>query len=114
MALGARSHFTPSRELPMAGRPTIGTIFALAGAGRLRTGADKVVLGLGIGPTPVGLEWDRNALRLAWIAQPIPTFGPIVTVAADGLVTTVAPGEADVDVLVPRVVNDLSVHVTVD
>ena len=38
----------------------------------------------------------------------------VVTVAADGLVTAVAPGEADVDVYVPRVVNDLSVHVTVD
>ena len=29
--------------------------FALAGARRLRTGADKAVLGLG--PTTVGLEW---------------------------------------------------------
>ena len=33
--------FTPTRELPMAGSPTIGTVFALAGAGRLRAGADK-------------------------------------------------------------------------
>jgi trans-2,3-dihydro-3-hydroxyanthranilate isomerase len=71
--------FTPSRELPMAGSPTIGTIFALAGAGRLRAGADKAVLGLGIGPTTVGLEWGQNALRFAWMMQPIPTFGPIVT-----------------------------------
>ena len=71
--------FTPSRELPMAGSPTIGTIFALAGAGRLRAGADRAVLGLGIGPTTVGLEWGQNALRFAWMTQPIPTFGPIVT-----------------------------------
>jgi len=56
--------FTPSRELPMAGSPTIGTVFALAGARRLRAGADKAVLGLGIGPTTVGLEWGQNALRL--------------------------------------------------
>src|SRR5262249_46105588 len=55
--------FTQSQELPMAGSPTIGTIFALAGAGRLRAGADKAVLGLGIGPTPVGLEWGQKALR---------------------------------------------------
>jgi predicted PhzF superfamily epimerase YddE/YHI9 len=27
--------FTPSQELPMAGSPTVGTTFALAGAGRL-------------------------------------------------------------------------------
>src|SRR5215469_1025975 len=71
--------FTPSQELPMAGSPTIGTVFALAGAGRLRAGADKAVLGLGIGPTTVGLEWGQNALRFAWMMQPIPTFGPIVT-----------------------------------
>ncbi len=81
--------FTPSRELPMAGSPTIGTIFALAGAGRLRTGADKAVLGLGIGPTTVGLEWDQNALRFAWMTQPIPTFGPIVT---DSVAVTAAIG----------------------
>lgn len=71
--------FTPSRELPMAGVPTIGTTFALAGAGRLRAGADKTVLGLGIGPTTVGLEWSQNGLRFAWMRQPIPTFGPIAT-----------------------------------
>ena len=71
--------FTPSQELPMAGSPTVGTTFALAGAGRLRTGAVKAVLGLGIGPTTVGLKWGQNALRFAWMTQPIPTFGPIVT-----------------------------------
>ncbi|MGA9669461.1 MAG: PhzF family phenazine biosynthesis protein [Terracidiphilus sp.] len=71
--------FTPSQELPMAGSPAVGTTFALAGAGRLRAGANKTVLGLGIGPTPVGLEWGENGLRFAWMKQPIPTFGPIVT-----------------------------------
>ena len=71
--------FTPSRELPMAGSPTIGTVFALAGVRRLRANADKTVLGLGIGPTTVGLEWGQNSLHFAWMTQPIPTFGPIVT-----------------------------------
>lgn len=63
----------------MAGSPAVGTTFALAGAGRLRAGADKTVLGLRIGPTNVGLEWGQNGLRFAWMKQPIPTFGPIVT-----------------------------------
>lgn len=71
--------FTPSQELPMAGSPTIGTTFALARAGRLRAGADKAVLGLGIGPTTVGLEWGQSSLRFVWMTQPMPTFGPIVT-----------------------------------
>ena len=70
--------FTPSLELPMAGHPTIGTTFALAGAGRLRAGADKAVLGLGIGPTTVRLEWGPSALRFAWMTQQLPTLGPVI------------------------------------
>jgi len=86
--------FTPSRELPMAGSPTIGTTFALAGAGRLRAGAGKTVLGLGIGPTTVGLEWSQNGLRFAWMTQPIPTFGPIVTdTVAVAAAVGVQPGD---------------------
>ncbi len=81
--------FTPSRELPMAGHPTIGTTFALAGAGRLRAGADKTVLGLGIGPTTVGLEWSQNGLRFAWMTQPNPKFGPVV---ADTVAVAAAVG----------------------
>jgi trans-2,3-dihydro-3-hydroxyanthranilate isomerase len=70
--------FTPSRELPMAGSPAVGTIFALAGAGRLRAGADEAVLGLGVGPTAMGLEWGPEGLRFAWMTQPLPTLGPAV------------------------------------
>lgn len=81
--------FTPSKELPMAGSPTVGTTFALAGAGRLRAGADKALLGLGIGPTTVGLEWGQNSLRFAWMKQTNPTFGPIVT---DGVAIAAALG----------------------
>lgn len=81
--------FTPSNELPMAGSPTVGTTFALAGAGRLRAGADTALLGLGIGPTTVGLEWDQNGLRFAWMKQSNPTFGPVVT---DGVAIAAALG----------------------
>ena len=63
----------------MAGSPAVGTTFALAGAGRLRAGADKAVLGLRIGSTTMGLEWGQNSLRFAWMKQTNPTFGPIVT-----------------------------------
>src|SRR5437870_4309942 len=49
--------FTPRLELPMAGHPAIGTTFALAHEGRIGPERQSIVLGLGIGPTPVGLEW---------------------------------------------------------
>ena len=56
--------FTPGDELPMAGHPTIGTTFALARSGRPRPGRDRLVFGLGIGPTPVSLTWRGGELTL--------------------------------------------------
>jgi trans-2,3-dihydro-3-hydroxyanthranilate isomerase len=67
--------FTPGEELPMAGHPTIGTAFALARTGVLSPGHDKVVFGLGIGPTSVSLVWRGDDLAFAWMTQRRPTFG---------------------------------------
>ena len=67
--------FTPAEELPMAGHPTIGTTFALARSGFLDPGRERIVFGLGIGPTPVALTWRSDALTFAWMTQPRPTFG---------------------------------------
>jgi trans-2,3-dihydro-3-hydroxyanthranilate isomerase len=67
--------FTPWRELPMAGHPTIGTAFALAGNGFIERGTPQVTFGLGVGPTPVFLEWNSGRLTFAWMRQPLPTFG---------------------------------------
>jgi hypothetical protein len=67
--------FTPAEELPVAGHPTIGTTFALARAGIVGPDRDRLVLGLGIGPTPVSLEWRNGELRFVWMTQIAPTFG---------------------------------------
>ena len=67
--------FTPGREMPMAGHPTIGTTFALAASGRIPVGARSVTLGLGIGPVRVLLEWNERRLTFAWMLQPDPVFG---------------------------------------
>jgi trans-2,3-dihydro-3-hydroxyanthranilate isomerase len=63
------------REIEVAGHPTIGTVFALAEAGRIEPGRPDVVLGLGIGPTRIELDWDGDDLRFAWMEQRQPTFG---------------------------------------
>jgi trans-2,3-dihydro-3-hydroxyanthranilate isomerase len=68
--------FTPEREIPMAGHPTIGSTFALAHAGSIRSGAARFVFGLNIGPVPVDLEWETDRLRFAWMTQLKPEFGP--------------------------------------
>jgi len=75
--------FTPTSELPMAGHPTIGSTFALAETGIIRPGAARFVFGLGVGPTPVDLEWDGSGLRFAWMTQRTPEFGPEVLARAE-------------------------------
>ncbi len=70
--------FTPGLELPMAGHPVIGSTFALADAGTIASGTPRFVFGLGIGPTPVDLQWDGGRLRFAWMTQRNPLFSPAV------------------------------------
>jgi len=67
--------FTPAAELPMAGHPTVGTAFALARSGTIERGRDRVVFGLGIGPTSVAFTWHDEELAFAWMTQGLPEFG---------------------------------------
>src|SRR5256885_4430388 len=66
--------FTPGEELPMAGHPTIGSTFALVAEGVIATGRERFVFGLGVGPTPVTLEWKQDQLDFAWMTQKLPAF----------------------------------------
>jgi trans-2,3-dihydro-3-hydroxyanthranilate isomerase len=70
--------FTPGEELPMAGHPTIGSTFALAQEGVIAPGQEGFTFGLGVGPTPVSLEWKGNVLDFAWMTQLRPTFGDVI------------------------------------
>lgn len=74
--------FTPARELPMAGHPTIGTTFALAAAGLIDNRAPSLTLELGVGPTNIDLDWQETRLGRAWMRQPVPAFGPSTDNAA--------------------------------
>ena len=67
--------FTPGAELPMAGHPTIGTTFALARAGVIAPARERIVFGLGVGPTPVTMTWTDRELNFAWMTQSAPVFG---------------------------------------
>ena len=71
--------FTPVAEMPMAGHPTVGTAFALAEAGCIESGRSQVCFGLGVGPTPVDLDWRDSRLHFAWMTQPCPSFGDVVS-----------------------------------
>jgi trans-2,3-dihydro-3-hydroxyanthranilate isomerase len=75
--------FTPYNEMPMAGHPTVGSTFALAKSGVIKTGTKRFVFGLNIGPTPVDLEWIDGSLNFVWMTQRPPTFGPVVDQRAE-------------------------------
>jgi trans-2,3-dihydro-3-hydroxyanthranilate isomerase len=80
--------FTPGTELPIAGHPTIGSTFALAGEGTIAPGQPRFVFGLGVGPVPVELTWREGELDFASMRQPAPVFGaPLSDVSgiAEGL-----------------------------
>jgi trans-2,3-dihydro-3-hydroxyanthranilate isomerase len=70
--------FTPASELPMAGHPTIGSTFALAAEGTIEPGRTDFVFELGVGPTPVSLEWSGDTLAFVWMTQLLPAFGDTI------------------------------------
>jgi trans-2,3-dihydro-3-hydroxyanthranilate isomerase len=93
--------FTPGEELPMAGHPTIGTAFALARAGVLGSSRDRVVFGLGVGPTPVDLSWSDRDLSFAWMTQPNPEFGAALDVAPGAAAALRVPARSVAETRLP-------------
>src|SRR5262247_2528287 len=68
--------FTPAREVPFAGHPTVGTSWVLATRGLLPAGERRILLEEGIGPVPVTLEGDPAAPRFIWMSHGEARFGP--------------------------------------
>jgi trans-2,3-dihydro-3-hydroxyanthranilate isomerase len=93
--------FTPGTELPIAGHPTVGSTFALVEAGLIEGGRQRWTFGLGVGPTPVDLEWEDGRLAFAWMTQPVPVSQPPLGDAALRSEIAAAVGLADED-LDPR------------
>jgi trans-2,3-dihydro-3-hydroxyanthranilate isomerase len=71
--------FTPGEELPMAGHPTIGSTFALAKESVIAQGQRDFVFGLGVGPTPVSIDWENDDIDFVWMTQKNPEFGGAIT-----------------------------------
>src|SRR5262245_3764964 len=64
--------FTPTRELPFAGHPTLGTAFVLGQPMQVST----VRLETGAGIVPVTLEREGPRVILGWMTQPLPRWEP--------------------------------------
>ena len=68
--------FTPTREIPFAGHPTIGTAWVLATHGLAPKGEARFVLEERIGPVPVELEGDPARPDFIWMTHPEVAFDP--------------------------------------
>ena len=60
--------FTPTKELPFAGHPTLGTAYIIQRK-IIKSLVEQVVLNLGVGQIPV--SWKGEVL---WMSQNVPTF----------------------------------------
>ncbi len=65
--------FTPERELPFAGHPTLGSCHAWLSAGGRPRSADEVIQECGVGLVRV----RRDGARLAFAAPPLKRSGPL-------------------------------------
>jgi trans-2,3-dihydro-3-hydroxyanthranilate isomerase len=88
--------FTPVRELPFAGHPTLGTAWALAREGLLPAGTRDFSLEEGIGAVPVALEGDPRDPSFVWMRHRDATFGPVL---ADRAAVAAALGLTEADLL---------------
>ncbi len=71
--------FTPAREIPFAGHPTIGTAWVLATEKLLPENSLRFNLEEGIGPVEVTLEGDPARPGFLWMRHGAARFGPELT-----------------------------------
>jgi trans-2,3-dihydro-3-hydroxyanthranilate isomerase len=69
--------FSPEKEMPFAGHPTLGTAFAIQQE-IIKQKVEKVVLNLKVGQIPVSFNYKGNRLDTLFMEQIPPTFGRIV------------------------------------
>jgi len=64
--------FTPDRELPFAGHPTLGAAFVLGQPLQLV----EINIETGVGIVPVRLDREGPKITFGWMAQPVPAWRP--------------------------------------
>lgn len=71
--------FTASREMPMAGHPTIGTAFVLASQGLIDANGGEATVRFEemVGVIPVKIRWEGGKVSMCQMQQPLPEFGPV-------------------------------------
>ena len=66
--------FTPEKELPFAGHPTLGTAYVIQRE-IVKKPVDKIILNLKVGQIPVTFGYSGEHADVLWMKQIQPTFG---------------------------------------
>ena len=70
--------FTPGMEVPMAGHPTIGTVYVLLSQGITKPrNAGFLMLEENVGDIRVDFIEDKSGFHSITMSQPMPVFGPV-------------------------------------
>jgi trans-2,3-dihydro-3-hydroxyanthranilate isomerase len=86
--------FTPKKELPFAGHPTLGTAFVLQQE-IIREKVDRVILNLAVGQIPVTFNYHNESADILWMQQNPPSFGQVLSAASLANVLNLEPDEID-------------------
>jgi trans-2,3-dihydro-3-hydroxyanthranilate isomerase len=72
--------FTPAKEIPFAGHPSVGTAYVLAAAGRfsLQEPVTRIFQQVGIGTLPLEIEVSEGRPGRVVMTQGQPAFGPVL------------------------------------
>ncbi|MEG4215929.1 PhzF family phenazine biosynthesis protein [Microcoleus sp. Pol14C6] len=86
--------FTPKKELPFAGHPTLGTAFVLQQE-IIRAKVDRVILNLAVGQIPVTFNYHNESADILWMRQNPPSFGQVLSAETLANVLNLEPDEID-------------------
>ncbi|MEG4043785.1 PhzF family phenazine biosynthesis protein [Microcoleus sp. Pol17_C1] len=86
--------FTPKKELPFAGHPTLGTAFVLQQE-IIRQKVDRVILNLAVGQIPVSFNYHNESAEILWMRQNPPSFGQVLSAESLANVLNLQPDEID-------------------
>ena len=86
--------FTPKKELPFAGHPTLGTAFVLQQE-IIGEKVDRVILNLAIGQIPVTFNYHNESADILWMRQNPPSFGQVLSAASLANVLNLEVDEID-------------------
>jgi trans-2,3-dihydro-3-hydroxyanthranilate isomerase len=92
-------YFTPAEEIPLAGHPTIATVFALVKSGRLPLAGEhtRIQLELQVGTVAVDIEAEGGQVRQIVMSQKEPEFFGIYEAAEIMPVFGLRPADARQD-----------------